>query len=105
MNHRAADPAFAVFWVCLVVLAEPPVSTEPGEGAFDDPALCQHNEASLALEFGYDPEPEAELIGSPVLELALVASIGPDDLESGVAVPVELGENLFAPSRSCTLAS
>lgn len=95
MNHRAADPAFTASWGCLVVLAEPPVSTEPGEGAFDDPALCQHDETTLALEFGYDPEQEAELVGSPVLELARVASIGPDSLESGVAVPVELGKNLF----------
>ena len=95
MNHRAPDPAFAAFWVCLVVLAEPPVAAEPSEGAFDDPALCQHDETALALEFGYDPEPEAELACGPVLELALVGSIGPDSLKSGIAVPVELGKNLF----------
>src|SRR5690606_38964753 len=30
VHHRAADPAFAACRVRLVVLAEPPVSTEPG---------------------------------------------------------------------------
>jgi len=95
VNHRAPDPAFATCRVRLVVFTEPPVATEPGEGAFDDPALCQHDEASLALEFGHYAEPEAELACGPVLELALVASVGPDSLESGIALPVELGKDLF----------
>jgi len=42
------------------------------------------------------PEQEAEFVGSAVLEFALIARIGPDGLESGVAMPVQLGENLLS---------
>lgn len=95
MNHRAPDPAFAACRVCLAVLAEPAIAAEPGEGAFDDPSLGEHDEPTLPLEFGHDLEPEAEVVCGPVLQLALLAGIGPDGLPSGVAIPVKLDENPF----------
>lgn len=95
MNHRGSDPTLAATRVCLVVLTQASVATEPGEGTLDDPALCEYDEAALPLQFGHDLERETKFVCAPVLELTLVAGIGPDGLESGIAVPVELGEDLL----------
>lgn len=100
MDHGAADPTLTTRGLCLVVLAKPAITAEPGEGSFNDPSLGERDEALLPLELGHDLEPEAEFVRGPVLELALVACIGPDGLEPRVAVPVELGED---PFRSITI--
>src|SRR5262249_50985441 len=37
-DHAEVDPGFAGGGQVLIVLAHPPVASDPGEGAFDDPA-------------------------------------------------------------------
>ncbi len=41
-DHGQVDPRFFRAWQRLVVLAQPPVATQPGEGELDHPAAGQH---------------------------------------------------------------
>src|SRR5215207_9571622 len=69
----------------LVVLAEPTILSEPGEGSLDDPAPREHLE-SLVCPADDRKEPSSELRGPPD-ELTGVTGIGPDDLQPGEEPP------------------
>lgn len=48
-NHRESDPGHATRDRRFVVSDETPTLQEPSKGAFNDPALRQHNEPMLRL--------------------------------------------------------
>ena len=58
MGHGDADHGFAGRGIALVVLRQPPISAQPGERPFDDPALGQHDESHDG-----DPEYDDDLRG------------------------------------------
>ena len=93
MNQGGSDPALAAPRVCLLFLAEAPVTTIPSEATLYDTPFGENRKTVLLLQFGHDSAKVAELTTcAPVLEPALVAHTGPNSLELGIAFPVKLGE-------------
>ena len=83
MDHRGVDERLAGFWQGLVVLAQSAKLAQPGEGSFDYPAMRYHHEALDIVRALDDLEnPVAELL-DPVDKLSSIASISPNELESG----------------------
>lgn len=80
IDHRDEDHGFAAVGESLVVLRQSPVSSEPREGAFDDPSLGKHDEFP---HFGslHDLDRAAIPSRSPTHEPACIATIGEDDLQ------------------------
>ncbi len=50
LDHGNLDHRFAVFEQLLVVFAEPAIVAEPGERAFDDPALAENFKTGLLAQ-------------------------------------------------------
>ena len=84
IDHRQIDHGFAAFGEHFVVLAHPSVATDPGKGAFHDPALGQHHEANNAVAALDNVQNPAAQKHGPGDEFARVASIGPDALQPRV---------------------
>lgn len=71
----------------LVVLGETPVAAKPGEGALDDPATRQDDEAGHVVAPFDDLDPEGGNLGGGLIDLSgVVASVGPDQFEPWEAV-------------------
>jgi len=68
------------------VLGQPAAAIEPGDGAFDDPALGQHNEAlGLIRAFDdFDVELGDGLLGAALEHAAAVAAIGIEFEQEGI---------------------
>ena len=89
VDHGEPDPGLGGFRQALVVLAQPPVPSQPGEGALHDPAPGQHLEAGCGGRAGHDrQDPVGGLLGQPGAQLgALVAAVSPDDPQAREAMP------------------
>ena len=81
VGHRNQDHSFTGFRPGLVVLGQSAVLAQPREGAFDDPALGQHDEA---MRFGTlddlhkTPVPASRPVDKP----PGIAAVGKDQLQS-----------------------
>ena len=88
VDHGEPDPGLGGFRQALVVLAQAPVPSQPGEGALHHPAPGQHLETGCGGRAGHDvQDPVGGLLGQPGAQLgALVAAVGPDDPQPREAV-------------------
>src|ERR1700730_16857631 len=109
MSHRDVDPGLARLLRPFVILAQPPVATQPGEGPLHDPTPLQDLELLLlvlVLILGADDQledPAADLLG-PLRDPAIGDPVGQDLLEPGEPahhlLPDQLGPApLLAPRR------
>ena len=96
LGHRREDPGFLGGGKVLVILAQPPVASQPGKGAFDHPAARQHRKAGwgwgwLLVNWHTHPPPwalddrqgQSQRLLGPRDELAAIARIDPDVGECG----------------------
>src|SRR5574338_511055 len=83
MDHRDLHHCFCIVGAHLVVLGQSARPAQPGEGAFDDPALGQHREAVRlgALDHGEHP---AKHLPSPIDQAAAVAAVQKHGLQQRV---------------------
>ena len=84
----------------FVVADAAPVSADPGQRPFDDPASGQHNESGYVVTAFDDLDGQVKRGAGPVQELAGVAAVGPDEPD-----PVTrrgCSSSGVAPSRSWT---
>lgn len=65
------------------VLGEPSTSLEPGDGAFDDPALRQHDEGVQLVSFDNFDNPRAAACCRKCAPRSLIACVGEDALKEG----------------------
>src|SRR3954451_9740987 len=88
MSHGDINPGLARRLRPLVILAQPPVATQPGEGPLHDPTPLQDLELLLLLLVlipGADDhleDPAADLLG-PFRDPPVVDPVGQDLLEPG----------------------
>ena len=83
VDHAEADHGFAVRNEFFVVLTQAAVPIQPAERPLHDPALRLDIKAVGVIAPFYNlQQPPAGLL-DPVNELSGVASVGPDDPESG----------------------
>ena len=85
MNHQVyhsdMDHAFTAFRQCLVVFGQSAVLAEPREGALHDPSLGQHDKTVRRAAF-HDLDRAAKPTTGPVYELARIAAVREDQLQS-----------------------
>jgi len=86
-GHRPPDDSFAGVGAPFVVTDQAPTAQEPGKGSFHDPAAGQDLKAAYIVAAADDVEDESEVLGGPVLEVAAVAAVGPDQRESRKVAP------------------
>jgi hypothetical protein len=82
MNHGELDHGLGLTRVDFIVTIESAVIGQPGEGAFDDPALGKDNELGGLVAFD-DLNPSAEHGVRPGQQFSGVAAIDVDFLEGG----------------------
>ena len=73
---------FAALGQLLVVLGQTAVAAEPGQRPFDPPAHRQEDEADLLGQLADDDHAPAEVSLDPVLKLASVGAVDPDQLKA-----------------------
>ena len=85
MNHQVyhsdLDHAFTALRQCLVVLAQSAVLAEPREGTLHNPTFGQDHKAMDRVAF-HDLDRAKEPTAGPVYELARVAAVCKDQLQS-----------------------
>ena len=81
IDHGEIDHILAAFREHLVVFAHTPVSTDPGEGALDDPAVRKKFEANGIVRPLHDVEHPASQLFCPADEFPRVSAVGPDALQ------------------------
>ena len=82
IDHCDIDHGFAALRERFVVLAEPPVFAEPGEGPLDDPSTRQDHESDLVAGAFDDVENPAAEFRRPLHERSGIAAIGPNQTQS-----------------------
>src|SRR5215218_7899936 len=101
MDHRHVDHRLGRGGEVLVVLAQPAVVRQPGEGALHDPAPGQHLEALDVVVALDDLEQPAAVLPDPGHQLAPIAAVGPQQPQPGAA---SAASTSLAPARSCSAA-
>ena len=84
VNHCQVNEVLRCLGQQFIILAQPPVTREPGKGAFDDPAVRQNLEV-----LGVGPAPNDLQDGireflDPCFQFPRIAAVGPDAFQSGV---------------------
>ena len=96
VDHGQVDEVLAGSRVEFIIFAEPTIAAQPGEGPLDDPAMRQHLETNGLLATPDDFQFPAGDLLNPLLQLAGVAGIGPDQLQSRT-LPANLRDDLLCP--------
>ncbi len=81
VGHGDEDHGLAAVWQSLVVFGQSAVLAQPCEGALHDPALGQDDETVGRRAFD-DLDKAEEPTAGPVYELARIAAVGKDQLQS-----------------------
>jgi len=81
------------------VLGEPAAAADPGEGALDDPALGEHDEAMQLVAFDNLDGPGTGLGQSPCQLWSLIVGVGEDALDEG-----EQAARAAVEDQSCPVA-
>jgi len=95
VDHGELDHRYAALRIGLVVFAQPPISAEPGERAFDDPAFGQHHEPLHVVATFDDFDVSAKTLGDPRERFAAEPTVGPDQLQA-MKHPFHFNEQVFA---------
>jgi len=82
-DHGDVDHGFAVFQEFLIVLAESPGMSQPGERAFHDPAFAQELKTSLLFQLTDNFQDPTTPAIEPGNQLAGVTAIGPHQRNGG----------------------
>ncbi len=82
LNHGDPDPCLGRLRQGLKVFTQPPRAIEPAESAFDDPTPLHHLKTSGVPGAFHDDEGPLQYRRDPCDELARVAPIRPDELQS-----------------------
>lgn len=77
VNHCQVNHVFATGRKRFIVLAQPPILTEPAEGAFHDPTFGQHHEAMQVTTFDDFNDPP-KCVSGPIKKCPCVTSVNPD---------------------------
>src|SRR5208282_385377 len=80
----------------FIILAHSAKPSQPGEGSLHDPAARQELESLDVVGSFHDLQDPAALALDPLHQLASVAAISPDQLQSWEVVP-DRPENRFRP--------
>src|SRR5262249_28411300 len=82
VSHCRIDHCFTRCGVALVVLAVPPVSSEPTEGSLDDPTLREHNKPLYLCRSRYSlRQPAKGAFDTRGQVVSAVRTIGKDQLQ------------------------
>lgn len=96
MDHGQVNDRFAALRQRLVVLAQPPVTTEPSKGSLHDPTLRQDLEAGhVVAAFDDLQDPVTHFLG-PFDQFPGVSPIGPDQLQPG-ELPDQFRQHQLGP--------
>src|SRR6266403_5406696 len=82
-DHGETDESGGGSCIALEVARQAAVSTDPGEGAFDDPALGKNDEAMQLVSLDDFQRPGAGLCDGCGRLRSLVAGVGEDVLDEG----------------------
>src|SRR6266436_3542020 len=82
-DHGETDESGGGSCIALEVARQAAVSTDPGEGAFDDPALGKNDEAMQLVSLDDFQRPGAGLCDGCGRLRSLVAGVGEDALDEG----------------------
>lgn len=91
VDHGYADERFTGLRERLVVFGQATVTSQPGKGAFHNPAARQYGEAMRFPTPDNLQHPAAELL-HPLNELAAVAGVGPDESQP-LEAPFEFAQH------------
>lgn len=89
-DHGEADEGGDGPGVALIVARQTAVAADPGEGALDDPALGQDDEAVRLAALDDLQRPAAGLGDNPGHLRPLIAGVGEDALDEGEQAPRRL---------------
>ena len=80
-DHDDVDHRFTGRFLDFIILAQPPMMIEPGEGALNNPAPGQDGEPFLLLWTEHHSQVETKVPIDPVEQLTAVATVHPDQAE------------------------
>lgn len=86
VDHRQIDKILACARVEFIILAQPTVSAQPCECPLDDPTMWQHLEADNLIAAPDNFQSPTGILLDPILQLARVAGIGPDQFQARTTV-------------------
>ena len=94
LDHCNVNHGFTCVGEIFVVLAQPPISSQPTESSFHHPTSGQHFESRNVIASFDDFQYPAGQIMEPIDQLSCIAAVGPDQTEAG-KTPLHFLEHEF----------
>ena len=82
MNHGQINDRLAALSQGFIILTQPAIPSEPGEGPFHDPSLGQHHEAGHRVASLHNRQGPATPTQSPLDQRSGITTVSPDQTQS-----------------------